>query len=377
MLSSPAAFENLLRKFRKLPSKRKRSRTFMEISGYPYFENVCSNILQFYFTPDEEHGFGHLLVDSMGKLLWPDFPESTAEIEVRREETTTSNKRIDLVIEGADYVIGIENKINAGVQNDLEHYWQHLENLSKGRKTYGVLLSVWETDPNLALHGFKPLTYKTFFQKILQDIGASLLSIQEPHLTYFRDFIKTLENLRSSNNAMDKQYLQFFREHRHDVNNLLAAAREMNLEIRTKLNQLNQCISISHFPSNTPQRVWVSPSKILGCVWLNFTIAPSAILEAEIVVTVEGWYVHFCNVKCSQEVVSNWLEQCGLECEINPEYAAEWKLRLKQPLLPYDSSIEDLKAWIDDVFAKLAKPLAVGSNPTNSYPLPSAQFPPD
>jgi hypothetical protein len=84
----------------------------------------------------------------------------------------------------------------------------------------------------------------------------------------------------------------------------------------------------------------------------------------------------FATTKCSQEVVSSWLKQSGLECEINPEYV-EWKLRLKQPLLPYDSSIEDLKPWIDDVFAKLAKPLVIGFNPTTPYPPPSAQSPPD
>jgi PD-(D/E)XK nuclease superfamily len=119
MLSSPAPFENLLREFQKLPPKRKRSRTFMEISGYPYWENVCSNILEFYFTPDEEHGFDHLLVNSMGKILWPDFPESATIIEVRREETTTSNKRIDLVIESTDYIIGIENKMTLSITGSI------------------------------------------------------------------------------------------------------------------------------------------------------------------------------------------------------------------------------------------------------------------
>jgi hypothetical protein len=360
MLSSQASFENLLREFQKIPPKRKRSRTFMEISGYPYFENVCSNILQFYFTPDEEHGFGHLLVDSMGKSLWADFPESAMFIDARREETTTNNKRIDLVIESADYVIGIENKIYAGVQNDLEHYWHHLESMSRGRKVYGVLLSLWKTDPRLDLHGFRPLTYEIFFQQILQDIGSVLLSIQEPHLIYFRDLIKTLENLKSTNSAMDKQYLQFFCEHRNDINKLLGEARSLTAEIRTKLQQLNQQIAISHLPSDTTHGIWVSPVKILGCLWLSLPIAPSGILHAEIVVDVTGWYIHFYNIKCSQEVVSNWLEQCGLECEINPDYA-EWKLRLNHPvLLPYDSSIEALKVWADDVFVKLAKPLAAG-----------------
>ena len=49
-------FENLLKEasniVEKIPIKEK---TFMDISGYPYYENVCSNILAFYFKPKEEH----------------------------------------------------------------------------------------------------------------------------------------------------------------------------------------------------------------------------------------------------------------------------------------------------------------------------------
>lgn len=36
--------------------KNKTTKTFMEVSGYPHFENVASNILSFFFTSDEEHG---------------------------------------------------------------------------------------------------------------------------------------------------------------------------------------------------------------------------------------------------------------------------------------------------------------------------------
>ena len=38
--------------YNRIPKKEK---TFMEVSGYPHYENVCSNILSFYFNPNEEH----------------------------------------------------------------------------------------------------------------------------------------------------------------------------------------------------------------------------------------------------------------------------------------------------------------------------------
>ena len=55
--------------YNKIPIKEK---TFMEISGYPYYENVCSNILAFYLNPKEEHKLGSLLINSLFFLVLAD-----------------------------------------------------------------------------------------------------------------------------------------------------------------------------------------------------------------------------------------------------------------------------------------------------------------
>ena len=60
---------HLLNGLKSLPPSQKREPTFMEIAGYPHFENVCSNILQFYLQPSNEHGFGTLLLDSLFTLI--------------------------------------------------------------------------------------------------------------------------------------------------------------------------------------------------------------------------------------------------------------------------------------------------------------------
>ena len=45
--------------YKRIPRKEK---TFMDISGYPHYENVCSNILAFYFNPLEEHNLNNLVM---------------------------------------------------------------------------------------------------------------------------------------------------------------------------------------------------------------------------------------------------------------------------------------------------------------------------
>jgi hypothetical protein len=59
------SFEALLHEFRKLPPAVRRSPTFLEVAGYPHYENVCSNILAFFVDPTNPHGLGNLLLDAL------------------------------------------------------------------------------------------------------------------------------------------------------------------------------------------------------------------------------------------------------------------------------------------------------------------------
>ena len=98
--------------YSKIPVKEK---TFMDVSGYPHYENVCSNILAFYFNTIEEHNMNNLVINSLIKVL----KNNNINIEpikendivkVSREYTTLKGNRIDIVLENDNLVIGIENK---------------------------------------------------------------------------------------------------------------------------------------------------------------------------------------------------------------------------------------------------------------------------
>src|SRR6266487_3765765 len=58
------AFSKFLSQFSGLPCKR-RKKTLLEISRFPHSEIACSNILAFFFDPNEEHGLGDLLLKSL------------------------------------------------------------------------------------------------------------------------------------------------------------------------------------------------------------------------------------------------------------------------------------------------------------------------
>ena len=120
------ALENFLKEiqiiYNKLPVKEK---TFMEVSGYPHYENVCSNILSFYLKPKEEHKLDDLVVKALIKTiqLKTNIRDiNSSNFDVFREYTTQKGNRIDIVLKNDEIVIGIENKIKASVYNDLEDY---------------------------------------------------------------------------------------------------------------------------------------------------------------------------------------------------------------------------------------------------------------
>lgn len=112
-----------------VPPRPERRPTFMEISGYPHYENVCSNILVFFFDPSEPHGLGTLFLDalaSIGCIKEPDW-STGADIQVDREVVTSSGNRIDLLIKSHSHAILIENKIFAGTDyNPLGDYAHQL-----------------------------------------------------------------------------------------------------------------------------------------------------------------------------------------------------------------------------------------------------------
>jgi hypothetical protein len=166
-------FVSLLDEFRKLPPGITRSPTFMEVSGYPHYENVCSNILAFFLDPKNQHGFEGLLLDALAEAGPIDgiTEGSYANVSVERESTTDRGNRIDILIESDTLLIVIENKIFHDVANPFEDYTAFVnQRNTSGKAIYKFLLTLDRNDTG-TVYGFRNLTYSRFIDAIRHYIG--------------------------------------------------------------------------------------------------------------------------------------------------------------------------------------------------------------
>lgn len=217
-------FLTLLRDFSKLP-KTDTAPTFMEICKYPYnrFEEICSRILQFFFNPKAEHGFGNMwlsaLLDIAGNS--PAYCD-TENVRVITEENA-DGKRIDLTIVSDNFVVGIENKTTAEVYNPLHLYKNYIRNTYKNKSHLLLVLSIkpvvdTSVRKKLETNNFKSFTYRELFHAVKKKLGGYIAGGDQKYLTYMLDFMKTIEHMDNSYSKMEND---FFFENRQEIEELI------------------------------------------------------------------------------------------------------------------------------------------------------------
>jgi hypothetical protein len=219
-------FERLLAEFSRLPRK-KEARTFMQVAGYPHYENVCSNILAFYFNPVEEHGMGDLLLRALMACLGVPYTGPIAEAPAGRERRTETGLRLDLLITTETFIVGIEHKIWAPLYNDLNDYAKLLvrranEAEISADSIHRVVLSLrqleGEEKARMKKAEFKNITHAELTAKARDLVGHYAAAADTKFLTYFTDFMVTIESLTGP--APDAERVNFFRANSQQLHEL-------------------------------------------------------------------------------------------------------------------------------------------------------------
>ena len=329
----------------------------MEIAGYPHFENVCSNILAFYLQPSNEHGFGTLFLDVLAMLINEEIVIDGQDVDVRREELTKKGNRIDLVIKSDNYIIGIENKIHALIDNPFDDYSNHLESLNNGRQICKVLLSLHLVSPSPELYGFYPISYEVFFQRVLTNIDSYSLAVNEPHTTFLRDFIRTMQNLQQTT-TVDQQRLEYFRDNHLNITALLNEVDDLRKDMRMKTQQLKDAVTLKDISIyQITSGLWKSSKNLIDVNWYVIKIDDSFWLQLDVFLTPTGWKMQFFNSnnKGSREQVRQWLKERDIE--FTASIGNPWRLAYAgtDNSHPYEAKIEDVSVWTVDMLKRLTK----------------------
>ena len=204
-----------------------RVKNFFDVSGYPHYENVVSNILAFFFDVTEEHNLKDLWLKSLLEC-YNEKAKTNVRLgefeEIEREHSTKENKRLDIIISLDDTVVAIENKIYAKVKNPFDKYHNEiLEMINDKEEIQNEKVTMQIAEILLSLNDcgnkhikkydaiFYNITYKSLFEKIKKNLGNYISEANEKWLIFMNEFMKNLENLGERNN-MNKEWQKFLKE---------------------------------------------------------------------------------------------------------------------------------------------------------------------
>lgn len=236
--------EDLVNRFPDVPVLRKN---LLSIAGFPDWEQVNSNLLAFYFNPEEEHQFKDLFLQSLLDEIEAKYGEEQAfkrkdfssysSLYIMRELSTKKGKRIDIVIENkseqqeaqeesneSQWAIIIENKVEDKVldriPNDLGDYWRSVAS----KNTLGVVLTLYDikdkSNLKTADYQYVHITHGELSKRIKNNLPAYFEESDDRHLLFLKEYLANMatfyENGFQKSSDMEDT-LNLFQQHRDQI----------------------------------------------------------------------------------------------------------------------------------------------------------------
>lgn len=286
-------FTQILLDFKAIP-KHKHTKTFMEIAGYPHYENVCSNILKFYLDPANEHGLKDLVLNSLLRNVEKDFKVDAdfEKIQIFREYETINNNRLDLLILTDNYAIGIENKIFHHLHNDLTDYHNTIKSKCyNSKKPICIVFSLNKLTSKddiekVSANNFVNVTYEQLFQNIKQSLGGVIENSNNSYINHLTDFIKSIENL-TPKTMENKQLWAFFKNNAEAIQELTDSFTEYRNSIYQKIYQLKDVLPQNEFALMVDKQ-WIYDG---FCLVHDYTINSTYKIAIDTSIDINGWVI--------------------------------------------------------------------------------------
>ena len=335
-----SAIEELLESIHQISKQHHVGPTIFEITGYPHLEKVSSNILAFYLQSNDYHGFGDSLFRALS--LAANLPlnmQNVKYIETRTEESTVENKRIDIILETENILLGIENKIYHDLHNDLAAYWKHLESNARGRNVVGIVLSL-EPIVGFSNVNFQNITYESLFvefEKLVPEIDRF-----NRYQIFFQDFICNIRNL-ARRTYMEKDKIAFFKNFAQEIDDLLIEVKELRQYMRQRLDSLADRLQLEYKNANIQKSYWKPSHAVMDFLNYEIEIEPQIALQIDLCISLAGWRMQFWNPRGSLQCAQNIIDTCKISYHV--QSTPFRRLVYAGDCPPFDAEIEHLADW--------------------------------
>jgi len=207
----------LLEKFltsHNIPTIKKHPKTFLGISEQPHYENVWSNIYAFYFRDYEEHGFKNLFIKSLIDIYNEETQNKfqlSSNLEANTEVPTNQNGRIDILLSNSEDAIIIENKVYHHLNNNLDDYWETINQKNK----IGIILSLKKIPKNYIINqSFISITHLELMQRVMLNLYLYISEANDKYIIFLKDFYQNILNITK---PMDENIIDFFYKNRSEI----------------------------------------------------------------------------------------------------------------------------------------------------------------
>ena len=217
-------------------------RTIFDISEYRHYEEVISNWYAFFFDPSAEHSLRDLFLQSLVEIINEDKDHrefSMEDCRIEREFPTEKRGFIDLVLyeqseenENFETAIIIENKIYAGINNDLHDYYNSLT-VESGQKV-GVVMSLKKIKV-LPHQKFLNITHEELLGAIQRNLGKYVVSANPKYIPYLQDFILNLEQMTRPEKMQDS--IKYYFDNATKIDELLNLRDQAEVYLRDNLRK--------------------------------------------------------------------------------------------------------------------------------------------
>lgn len=231
-------------------------KTFLSIGGKGFYENPITDLLAFFVDPHQVHGLGTFvldqLIESLGiqnQLLSKDLITSPS-----REVVTDDGFRIDLILEGSDWAMVIENKINHSMNNPFEYYELYAQKTYSKKRIFYLIISPSGASVKKNWTG---LSYESLVNQIKKSSSDVFLNTSySKWLVLFREFVINLEQFAVLR-TMNDQEIEFIESNYQQIVDLNKLRNSYLDHIRNwGIDKLNEWIGEEDFSSaihNWPQ----------------------------------------------------------------------------------------------------------------------------